>query len=205
MSSRLEILHWIAKNSTCFWNFLICNNSTIKVCFVRLKKMCKKIFKKCGVWTPLAHLSIYNSIAFYRILQLGGSLDLDKNPNDWWRVHHHEFPLLAKWWMANCTFPATSTSSERAFSIDNLIIDSQRYLYTFWLITISNISMILFIRQSLIEERSKNLVIVNGFLDAEGEQVVVRLVQDLPRSCKCAIILQSYMQKAQLVNTCLVL
>ena len=60
--------------------------------------------------------------------------------------------------------------------------------------------MILFIRQSLIEERSKNLVIVNGFLDAEGEQVVVRLVQDLPRSCKCAIILQSYMQKAQLVN-----
>ena len=44
-----------------------------------------------------------------------------------------------------------------------------------------------------------------GFLDAEGEQVVVRLVQDLPRSSKCAIILQSYMQKAQLVNTCLVL
>jgi hypothetical protein len=38
-----------------------------------------------------------------------------------------EFPLLAKFWSANCPFPATSTSAERVFNQDKLALDPQRW------------------------------------------------------------------------------
>jgi hypothetical protein len=63
-----------------------------------------------------------------RILALGGTLDYKENPNNWWRLHHHEFPLLAKYWMANCAFPASSTSAERVYNLDNLALDPSRYV-----------------------------------------------------------------------------
>jgi hypothetical protein len=58
-----------------------------------------------------------------RILALGGTLDYKENPNNWWRLHHHEFPLLA-----NCAFPASSTSAERVYNLDNLALDPSRYV-----------------------------------------------------------------------------
>ena len=57
---------------------------------------------------------------------LRGALDTGDNPCDWWRKNHQLFPLLARFWKANCPFPATVTSSERAFSMDGIII-TDRY------------------------------------------------------------------------------
>ena len=62
-----------------------------------------------------------------KYLALRGTLDTGENPCHWWRNNHQLFPLLAKFWKANCPFPATSTSSERAFSIDGLIITPRRF------------------------------------------------------------------------------
>jgi len=56
----------------------------------------------------------------YRLF--GGTLATTDNPCVWWRGNHQLFPLLAKYWEANCPLPATSTSSERAFSMDGLVL-----------------------------------------------------------------------------------
>ena len=45
---------------------------------------------------------------------------------DWWRQNGAQFPLLNKFFIANCSSQATSTSSERAFSTDGLILIPQR-------------------------------------------------------------------------------
>ena len=62
-----------------------------------------------------------------KYLLLRGALDMSDNPCSWWRENHKLFPLLAMFWRAHCAFPATSTSSERAFSMDGLILDPKRY------------------------------------------------------------------------------
>ena len=49
-----------------------------------------------------------------------------ENPNAWWRAHHTEFLLLSKYWIALCAFPATSTSAERVFNMDGLVLSPSR-------------------------------------------------------------------------------
>ena len=58
-----------------------------------------------------------------------GTVGTKENPNLWWRSNQTLFPLLAKYWMANSSFPATSTSAERSFSMDGLILIPTRYTY----------------------------------------------------------------------------
>ena len=55
-----------------------------------------------------------------------GEVDVNVNPNLWWKQNISEFPLLGKFWMANCSFPATSASSERSFNMDGLILTPLR-------------------------------------------------------------------------------
>ena len=75
-------------------------------------------------------LLLYKSYYKYsRFLLLRGTMDPKDNPNVWWRSHQNQFPLLAKYWRANCAFPATSTSSDRPFSMDGLIISTNRFIY----------------------------------------------------------------------------
>ena len=61
-----------------------------------------------------------------KYLELRGCIDLDKNPMDWWRINHKSFQLLSMFWKAHSAFPATSTSAERAFSMDGLIFQPTR-------------------------------------------------------------------------------
>ena len=61
-----------------------------------------------------------------KFLEHRGSVGPKENPNAWWRVHHTEFPLLSKYWMAMCAFPATSTSAERVFNMDGLVLSPSR-------------------------------------------------------------------------------
>jgi hypothetical protein len=51
---------------------------------------------------------------------------MDENPLEWWRKHHHIFPIL--WLLAQIylALPATSAPSERAFSKGGLIITALR-------------------------------------------------------------------------------
>ena len=57
-----------------------------------------------------------------------GSVNTTDCPMDWWRQHSTDFPLLGKYWLANSSFPATSTSAERAFNMDGLIFTSKRFV-----------------------------------------------------------------------------
>ena len=59
-------------------------------------------------------------------LKLRGTLSRKENPMDWWRINQKSFSLLALFWKAHSSFPATSTSSERAFSMDGLIMQPCR-------------------------------------------------------------------------------
>ena len=61
-----------------------------------------------------------------RFLKWRGQVPVDENPNIWWRKYHADYPLLAKFWMAHSSFPATSTSSERVFNMDGLILVPRR-------------------------------------------------------------------------------
>lgn len=61
-----------------------------------------------------------------RFFKWRGTVPLDENPNSWWRKNHDDYPLLAKFWMAHSSFPATSTSSERVFNMDGLILVPRR-------------------------------------------------------------------------------
>ena len=61
-----------------------------------------------------------------RFLKWRGMVSVDEDPNGWWRKHHEDYPLLAKFWMAHSSFPATSTSAERVFNMDGLILVAKR-------------------------------------------------------------------------------
>ena len=61
-----------------------------------------------------------------KYLDFGGCIEMSENPCNWWRQYGAQFPLMNKFFIANCAFPATSTSSERAFSMDGLILIPQR-------------------------------------------------------------------------------
>jgi hypothetical protein len=66
------------------------------------------------------------SIKICRFLKLRGTVPVFENPNIWWRFHHADFPLLARFWIAHSSFPATSASSERVFNMDGLILVPRR-------------------------------------------------------------------------------
>ena len=53
-------------------------------------------------------------------------LGISDNPNDWWREHAGNYPLLAKFWLAHSSFPATSASAERSFNMDGLVLTPAR-------------------------------------------------------------------------------
>lgn len=57
---------------------------------------------------------------------LKGTGSTKENPMDWWRENHADFPLLARFWRAHSSYPATSVSAERAFNIDGLVITPRR-------------------------------------------------------------------------------
>lgn len=48
------------------------------------------------------------------------------NPLDWWRVKHHQFPLLSKLAIKYLAIPATSAPSERVFSTAGITIANER-------------------------------------------------------------------------------
>ena len=52
----------------------------------------------------------------------------DTNPCAWYREHHKEVPLLAAYFKAHGAFPATSTSAERVFNMDGIILTRTRYI-----------------------------------------------------------------------------
>ena len=66
------------------------------------------------------------SCAGYNSNYYQGCIEMSANPCNWWRQHGAQFPLMNKFFIANWAFPATSTSSERAFSMDGLILIPQR-------------------------------------------------------------------------------
>ena len=61
-----------------------------------------------------------------KFLKQKGTLGITENPNSWWRLYHKDFPLLSTFWKAHSAFPATSTSSERAYSMQGLILTKCR-------------------------------------------------------------------------------
>lgn len=53
-------------------------------------------------------------------------LPLSESPLDWWKEHHHEYPLLAKLAKRYLCVPGTSFSAERVFSTTGDIVIAQR-------------------------------------------------------------------------------
>ena len=66
--------------------------------------------------------AIWNQVCYKELdaYKLERSISHEENPMDWWRINQKSFSLLALFWKAHSSFPATSTSSERAFSMDGL-------------------------------------------------------------------------------------
>ena len=102
-----------------------------------------------------------------RFLKWRGTVSVDENPNGWWRKNHEDYPLLAKFWMAHSSFPATSTSAERVFNMDGLILVPRRLVVTSSLFY--SVSFF-FYRMSLDPGRTANMVVA---LESPGELFAV--------------------------------
>jgi hypothetical protein len=76
--------------------------------------------------TPVHTLKDKINMELKRFLKGSGCLATKENPMDWWRENHADFPLLAKFWRAHSSYPATSASAERAFNLDGLILTPRR-------------------------------------------------------------------------------
>ena len=50
----------------------------------------------------------------------------DTNPCAWYRKNNKEVPLLASYFKAHGAFPATSTSAERVFNMDGVVLTRSR-------------------------------------------------------------------------------
>ena len=50
----------------------------------------------------------------------------DTDPMKWFKENQKSVPNVAKFWLAHCSFPATSCSAERVFNVDALIITDIR-------------------------------------------------------------------------------
>ena len=96
-----------------------------------------------------------------KYLDFGGCIEMSENPCNWWRQYGAQFPLMNKFFIANCAFPATSTSSERAFSMDGLILIPQR--------------------RRLDPNRTENLVICRDYWMSRTEAESFKLCQMCPQ------------------------
>ena len=82
------------------------------------------------------------------------------NPQKWWAEHELEFPLLSRFYRAHCAFQSTSTSSERVFSAENLIVSDSR--------------------KSLCPERAESLLITRDYLIRRQNNDAYRLCEKCP-------------------------
>ncbi|XP_060780360.1 E3 SUMO-protein ligase ZBED1-like [Neoarius graeffei] len=72
-------------------------------------------------------------------------LPRSENPLDWWKVHHCEYPLLAKLAKQYLCIPGTSVSAERVFSTAGGIVTAQRSS-----LTPEHVDQLLFLHKNLI-------------------------------------------------------
>ena len=94
-------------------------------------------------------------------LKYRGCLEIKDNPCNWWRINHSKFPLLAQFFKAHCAFPATSTSSERVFSMDGLVLVPKR--------------------QRLDVDRTENLIICRDYWMSRSEEESYKLCEKCPQ------------------------
>ena len=94
-------------------------------------------------------------------LKYRGCLEIKDNPCNWWRLNHLKFPLLAQYFKAHCAFPATSTSSERVFSMDGLVLVPKRI--------------------SLNVDRTENLIICRDYWMSRSEGESYKLCEKCPQ------------------------
>lgn len=92
----------------------------------KTKKSLGSYFKKAGQATTHSQpsrASIELELSMY--LQASGP-DSETNPLEWWKQHEMNFPLVARLAKKYLCIPATSSSSERAFSASGNIITCKR-------------------------------------------------------------------------------
>lgn len=90
------------------------------------KKSLGSYFKKAGQFTTHSQpgrASIELELSMY--LQAPGR-DSETNPLEWWKQNEMNFPLVARLTKKYLCIPATSSSSERAFSASGNIITCKR-------------------------------------------------------------------------------
>ena len=63
-----------------------------------------------------------------RFLGLRETVEEKDNPQQWWREHVTDFPLLGRYYRAYCAFQATSTASERVFNAEGMVVTKSRYV-----------------------------------------------------------------------------
>ena len=63
-----------------------------------------------------------------RFLGLRETVEEKDDPQQWWREHVTEFPLLGRYYRAYCAFQATSTASERVFNAEGMVVTKSRYV-----------------------------------------------------------------------------
>ena len=63
-----------------------------------------------------------------RFLGLRETVEEKDDPQQWWREHVTEFPLLGHYYRAYCAFQATSTASERVFNAEGMVLTKSRYV-----------------------------------------------------------------------------
>ena len=66
--------------------------------------------------------------------------------------------------MANCSFPATSASAERAFNMDGLIVTPSRHLWSFSLSKINTVSY----KDEAGPEEDRRIHCLSGLLDVQA-------------------------------------
>ena len=108
---------------------------------------------------------------------LRGTVDASDNPCVWWRKNEKLSPLLARFFKATCPFPATSTSSERAFNMDGLIITPTRYCIDYHPLVIS---YVMFYRQALDPDRTGNMIVSRDYWMSRSETESFSLCDKCP-------------------------
>ena len=63
-----------------------------------------------------------------RFLGLRQTVEEKDDPQQWWRDHVTEFPLLGRYYRAYCASQATSTASERVFNAEGMVLTKSRYV-----------------------------------------------------------------------------
>jgi hypothetical protein len=87
-------------------------------------------------------------------------VDQKSCPSLWWRNQCENFPLLAIYIKNNSSFQATSVASERVFAMDTFLLTS--------------------LRQSIVTERSSNMVFLMDYLRKRENPEAFRLCEGCP-------------------------